>query len=88
MAKIYRVIQIILNQIVQKCPTVQSFTNKMYLSAVTVANISKCYLHTRWRQKSTAISMEQNYVTVILCIRKQFHQTALGNCYGLKLPKC
>ena len=21
-------------------------------------------------------------------IRKQFYQTALGNCYGLKLPKC
>jgi len=21
-------------------------------------------------------------------IRKQFYQTALGNCYGFKLPKC
>ena len=21
-------------------------------------------------------------------MRKQFYQTALGNCYGLKLPKC
>ena len=39
-----------------------------HLSAITVANISQEFLLTRWRQKSTGIDMEQNYVTVTLCI--------------------
>jgi len=42
-------------------------TNKAYLSAITVTNISE-FLPTRWWQKSTGIDMEQNYVTVTLCI--------------------
>jgi len=29
-----------------------------------------------------------NTTDTVLVPRKQFHQTALGNCYGLKLPKC
>jgi len=28
------------------------------------------------------------YIFQIKYIRKQFYQTVLGNCYGLKLPKC
>jgi len=38
-----------------------------YLSAITVTNFLRV-LPTRWRQKSTGIDMEQNYVTVTLCI--------------------
>jgi len=30
------------------------------------------FLPTRWRQKSTGIDMEQNYVTVTLCITVLF----------------
>ena len=37
-------------------------------NAITVTNISQEFLPTRWRQKSTGIDMEQNYVTVTLCI--------------------
>jgi len=31
------------------------------------------FLPTRWRQKSTGIDMEQNYVTVTLCIGAMGH---------------
>ena len=40
------------------------FTNKAYLSAITMTNISQEFLPTRWRKKSTGIDTEQNYVTV------------------------
>jgi len=39
-------------------------TDKAYLSAITVANISQSFLPTRWRQKSTGIRRGTNYVTV------------------------
>ena len=38
-----------------------------YLSAITVTNFLRV-LPTRWRQKKTGIDMEQNYVTVTLCV--------------------
>ena len=43
-------------------------TSKAYLNGVTLTNISTGFLPTRWRQKSTGIDMEQNYVTVTRCI--------------------
>jgi len=45
--------------------SIWSLTNKKeYISAITVSNI----LPTRWRQKSTGIDVEQNYVIVTLCL--------------------
>jgi len=41
-------------------------TNRI-LSAITDKHFSE-FLPTRWRQKLTGIDMEQNYVTVTLCI--------------------
>ena len=41
MAKIYRVIQIKLNQTVLKCSHDHRFTDKAYLNAITVTNISR-----------------------------------------------
>jgi len=43
-------------------------TNQVYLSAITVTNISQEFIPTRWLRKSTGIDIEQNYVTVTLCI--------------------
>jgi len=51
----------------RKCPYDHWLTNEAYLSAITVTNIYQS-LPTRWRQKSTGIDMEQNDVTVTLCI--------------------
>ena len=71
MAKIYRVIQIKLDQLtLTKCPYDQwlTGTNKACLSAITVTNISQEFLPIRWRQKSAGTDMEQNYVTVTLFI--------------------
>jgi len=67
MAKICGVIQIKLNRLVSEnvCMIID-LTNKAYLSAIMVTNISE-FLPTRWWQKSTGIDMEQNYVTVTLC---------------------
>jgi len=48
----------------RKCPYNHWLTNKAYLSAITVTNISQRILPTRRRQKSTGIDMERNYVTV------------------------
>jgi len=67
MTKIYRVIQIKLNDLVLKM-SICSLTYQQ--------SIFRCYhsdkhfsrfLSTRWRRKSTGIDMEQNYVTVTLC---------------------
>ena len=43
------------------------------------------FLPTRWRQKSTGIDMEQNYVTVTLCIyaRVRDQKTVLKTVLGL-----
>jgi len=37
------------------------------------------FLLTRWRQKSTGIDMEQNYVTVTQCIRFAGKSTSHGD---------
>jgi len=43
-------------------------TNKAYLTAITVTNIIFSeLLPIRWRQKSTGIDREPNYVTVTRC---------------------
>jgi len=45
-------------------------------------------LPTRWRQKSTGIDMEQNYVTVTLCIartRRGSKIKVIGQCKGFWL---
>jgi len=39
------------------------------MSAITVTNISQEFLPTRWHQNSTGINVEQNYITVTLCLR-------------------
>ena len=36
------------------------------------------FLPTRWRQKSTGIDMEQNYVTVTLCIWRSVGSVDVG----------
>jgi len=52
----------------RKCSYDHRLTTKVFLSAITLTNISQEFLPTRWRQKSAGIDMEQNYVTVALCI--------------------
>ena len=57
----------------RKCPYYHRLTDKAYF-------LKHChgdkqfseFLPTRWRQKSTGIDLEQNYVTVTLCISIQF----------------
>jgi len=69
MAKIYRVIRIKLNQFERVSiwsVTYQQSVFKRYLSNEHLSE----FLPTRWRQKSTGIDMEQNYVTVTLCIAR------------------
>jgi len=34
------------------------------------------------------LTLKYKYIFEMTHIRKQFYRTALGNCYGLKLPKC
>ena len=68
MAKTYRVTQIKLNQFTKMYIISLTCKHGSHLSAITVANISQEFLPTRWRQKSTGIDMEQNYVTVTLSI--------------------
>ena len=41
------------------------------------------FLPTRWRQKSTGIDLEQNYVTVALCILSHSHTRLTALCPGL-----
>ena len=52
----------------RKCPYDHWHNNKMYLSAITVTKHLSEFLPTRRWQKSTGIDMEQNNVTVTLCI--------------------
>jgi len=69
MAKIYRVIQIKLIQFVsRKCPYDDRPTNEASLRAISQWQTFLRVLPTRWRQKSTGIDVEQNYVTVTPCI--------------------
>jgi len=59
---------------------IHGLTNKAHLSANTVINISQRFYLQRWWQKSNGIDMEQNYVTVILCIQLF---TMVFNCGSL-----
>jgi len=43
-------------------------TNKAYLSLSQWQTFLRVFLPTRWRQKSTGIDIEQNYVTATVCI--------------------
>jgi len=47
----------------RKCQHDQCLTNKAYLSAVTVTNISESFTY-KMAAKSTGIDVEQNYVNV------------------------
>jgi len=54
----------------RKCPCGHRLTDKAHLSAISMTDIAYLWvLPTRWRQKSTGIDMEQNYVIVALCIK-------------------
>ena len=68
MAKIDRAVQIKLNQLFKKSSTwsltYQQSVFKRYHSEKHYSE----FLPTRRRQQSTGIDMEQNYVTVTLCI--------------------
>ena len=74
MTKIYRVIQIKLNQFKKNVHTITD------LPAKRRGLFKRCYsdkhllefLPTRWRLKSAGIDMEENYVTVILYIQSDF----------------
>jgi len=61
MAKIYRVIQKI------KSVSLRNYQQSVFKRYYSDKHFSEL-LPTRWRQKSTGIDMEQNYVTVTLCI--------------------
>jgi len=69
----------------RKCLYDHRLINKAYLRAITVTNFVGVFTY-KMAIKATGVDMERNYVIVTLC--KQFCRTALGNCYGLKLPKC
>jgi len=45
-----------------------------------VTNISQEFLPTRWRQKSTGIDTEQNYVNVTLRIATDLARSVVGLC--------
>ena len=65
MAKIYRVIQIQLNRLVsENVHTITDLSAKRFKRYHSDKHFPE-FLPTRWRQKSTGIDMEQNYVTVI-----------------------
>jgi len=63
--------------ILRKCPYDHWIANNPYLSAVTMTNISKSFYLQDGGKKSSGIDMEQNYVTVTLCIGSRID---LFNC--------
>jgi len=67
MAKICRVIQIKLNQFKKTSIWSLTYQQSVFKRYRSDKHFSE-FLPTRWRQKSTGIDMEQNYVTVTLCI--------------------
>jgi len=69
MEKIYRVIQIKLNQLVEENIHTQTYQQIVFKRYHGDEHFSE-FLRTRWRQKSTGIDMERNYVTVTLRIRR------------------
>ena len=75
MAKIYRVIQIKLNQLVyEMCTWSMTYQQSVFKRYHSDRHLSE-FLPTRCRQKSTGIDMEQNYATVILCITAMWHRS-------------
>jgi len=67
MAKIYRVIQIELNDLVVKMSIrLLTYQQSVFRCCHSDEHFSR-FLPTRWRRKSTGIDMQQNYVTVTLC---------------------
>ena len=52
----------------RKCQYDHRLTNKAYLSAITVTNIYQSFTY-KMAQKLTGVDVEQNYVTITLCIR-------------------
>ena len=67
MAKIYRVIQTKLNQFKKMSTSSLTYQQSAFKRYHSAKHFSE-FLPTRWRQKSTGIDMEPNYVTVTLCI--------------------
>ena len=68
MAKIYHVIQIKLIQLGHENVHMITDLPAKHIQALSQWQTFLRVLPTRWRQKSTGIDMEQNYVTVTLCI--------------------
>ena len=75
MAKIYCVVEIKPNQF--KKMSIWSLTYQQSVLALSQWQTCLRVLPTRWRQKSTDIDMEQNYVTVTLCICRVGRKTLL-----------
>ena len=70
MAKSYRVISIKLNRLVKRqCPRSVTNQQSVFKRCHSGKDFSEI-LPTRWRQKSTGIDMEENYVTVTLRVMK------------------
>ena len=65
-AKIYRVIQIKLNQFKKMSIRSLTYRQSVFKRYHSDKHLSE-FLPTRWRQKSTGKDMGQNYVTVTLC---------------------
>jgi len=63
-------------------------TNKAYLSAIAVTNISQSFYLQDGGKKSTGIDMEQNYVTVTVCIDKKNQTVTVSECCLIKLFRC
>jgi len=68
MAKIYRLVQIKLNQFKKMSTWSLTYKQSVFKRYRSDEHFSE-FLPTRWRQKSTGTDMEQNYVTVTLCIQ-------------------
>ena len=67
MAKTYRVIQIKLNHSKKMSIWSVTYQNSVFKRYHSDEHFAE-FIPTRWRQKSTGIDMEQNSVTVTLCI--------------------
>ena len=67
MAKIYRVIRVKLNRFKKISTWSLTYQQNVFKRYHSIKHFSE-FLPTRWRQKSTGIDMEQNYVTITLRI--------------------
>jgi len=82
MAKIYRVIQTKLNQFKKLSTSSLTYQQSAFKRYHSAKHFSE-FLPTRWRQKSTGIDMEPNYVTVTLCI---INRAAVGTEFLSSYP--